>query len=131
MGWWEDRLQDAIAAIMRGMSGVKLGPGVLRTIIPIVSIGLIALAGIVYALASNPLIALIAFLAGLCFIAYAVERSFRYAEKNPLPALLGGSEILQLIRDQGTARDKSVVVEGNPVPGASVNAIEHRTDGDV
>jgi hypothetical protein len=29
MGWWDDKLQDAIAAVTRGGSVAKLGPGVL------------------------------------------------------------------------------------------------------
>jgi hypothetical protein len=131
MPWLEDRLQEIVAAIMRGAAGVKLGPGVLRTIIPIVGIGVVAIAGVTYALAGNPLIALAAFVIGILFLAYVVERSFRYAENNPLPALLGGGELLQLFRDQRSARDKNVVVEGNPVVGASANAIEDKSGGNV
>jgi membrane protein implicated in regulation of membrane protease activity len=68
-------------------------PSVLRTIIPIVGVGIVATAVATYALAANPPIALGAFAIGLLFLAYVVERSFRYAENNPLPALLGGGEL--------------------------------------
>lgn len=128
MGWLDDRLQGAIAAITRGMAGVKLGPGVLGTIVPIITIGLVALAALVYALSSNPLYALIGFGLGLAFLVYATERAFRYAINHPIPALLSGGEILQLFRDQA-ARDKSLVIESDPVVGASVTAIEHKDDG--
>ncbi len=87
MGWWEDKLQDIFEALGRGVAGVKLGPGVLRTIVPIIAVGLVALAGVVYALASNVWAGLIAFIIGIIFLGYAVERAFRYAEKNPIPAL--------------------------------------------
>ena len=105
---------------MRGISGVKLGPGVLRTIVPIISVGLIALAGVVYALASNVWAALFSFIVGIGFLAYAVERAFRYAENNPIPALFGGAELLQLFRDQMAAKDKTIMVESDPVIGSSV-----------
>jgi hypothetical protein len=130
MGWWEEKLQDAIAAVTRGMSGVKLGPGVLGTIIPINTVGLVVLAAFVWALSSTPLYALIALVLGLAFLVYANERAFRYAIKNPIPALLSGGEILQLYRDQVAARDSSLVVKSDPTVGAGAKAIEHR-DGDV
>ena len=130
MAWWEDKLQDTLAAVARGMSGVKLGPGVLGTIVPINTVGLVALAALVYALSSNPLVAFLAFALGIAFLVYANERAFRYAIKNPIPALLSGGEILQLFRDQAAARDNSLVVKGDPTIGAGTNAIEHR-DGDV
>ena len=94
MGWWEEKLQDATAAITRGMSSVKLGPGVLGTIVPINTVGLVALMALVWALRTDPLYALIAFIVGLLFLVYANERAFRYAIKNPIPALLSGGEIL-------------------------------------
>lgn len=129
MGWWDDKLQDTFAAITRGMAGARLGPGVLGTIVPINTVGFVALAALVYALSANPLYALIGLGLGLAFLAYANERAFRYAERNPIPALLSGTELLQLIRDQRGASDKSIIVEGDPVLGAGASAIEHRDDG--
>jgi hypothetical protein len=41
---------------------------------------------------------------------------------------LSGGEILQLFQQQA-ARDKSIVLEANPVVGAGPNAIEHEDDG--
>jgi len=129
--WWEQRLQNALGAIMRGMSGLKLGPGVLRSIIPIVSVGIVAVAAVGYALSNNPYVALAAFFLGLLFLAYVVERSFRYAEKNPLPALLGGAELLQFFRDQRGASDKSIVVDSAPEIGGGASVIEHKGANDV
>jgi len=123
--------QEALAAVSRGVAGVKLGPGVLGTIVPINTVGLIAVAALVYALSSNPLYALIGSVIGFAFLIYANERAFRYAIRNPIPALLSGGEILQLIRDQTGARDKSIVVEAKPEAGAGLSAIEHRGDGNA
>ncbi len=131
MGWWDDRLQEIVAAIARGMSGAKLGPGVLRTVIPIVSIGFISLVGIAWALSNNPILAFCAIALVIGHICYVVERSFRYAENNPLPALLGGAELLQLFRDQAAARDKSIVVDARPEVGASVGTLDHEGANDV
>jgi hypothetical protein len=132
--WWEKRLQDALAAVLRGMSGLRLGPGVLRSIIPIVSVGIIAIAALGYALSSNPYVALTAFVLGLLFLVYVVERSFRYAEKNPLPALFGGAELLELFRDQRSASNKTIVVDAPPEIGAteaSASVLEHKGATDV
>jgi hypothetical protein len=132
MGWWDDKLQDAFAAITRGMAAAKLGPGVLGTIVPINTVGLVALAALVYALAANPLFALIGLALGLAFLTYANERAFRYAEQNPIPALLGGTELLQLFRDQMASRDKSLIVDQDrPVIGGSVDSVPRKDDGDV
>lgn len=131
MAWWEEKLQEALAAVTRGMAAAKLGPGVLGTIVPINTVGLVALAALVYALSANPLYALIGLALGLAFLAYANERAFRYAEKNPVPALLSGTELLQLYREQRSAGDKSIISDLSPIAGASPNVIEHRENGDV
>lgn len=123
MGWVEDRLQDAVVAISRGVASTKLGPGVLGTIVPIVTIGFGALAVLGYALSAHPQAAVVVIVFGLAFLAYTVERAFRYAEKNPLPALLSGTEIFQLIKEQTAAKDKSIVIEAPPVVGAPTTQI--------
>ena len=128
---WDERIANFFSAITRGVLGIKLGPGVLATIIPINTVGLVALAALVFALSNSPILALIGFLFGLAFLVYANERAFRYAQANPIPALLGGGELLQLIRDQAGARDRSVIVEGPPVTAASVDTIERKDGGNV
>ena len=59
MGWWDDKLQDAISAVTRGVAFAKLGPGVLGTITPINTVGVLAVAVAAYALSGNPLYGLI------------------------------------------------------------------------
>ena len=131
MGWWDEKLQETFAAVTRGMAAAKLGPGVLGTIVPINTVGMVALAALVYALSANPLYALIGLALGLAFLACANERAFRYAEKNPVPALLSGTELLQLFREQRGASDKSIIAEDRPIAGVSATTIEHRGDGDA
>jgi hypothetical protein len=125
MGW------DQLTALLRGVMGVKLGPGVLATIIPIATIGLVALALVGWALSAHPTAALIGIVLILAFLVYACERAFRYAEKNPLPALLGGAEYFQLLRDQMSARDSGIVVDAKPVLGASTVAAKAEEGTDV
>lgn len=125
MAWWDQKVEEFLAAVTRGTSGVKLGPGVLGTVVPIITIGIVALAAVVFSLSSNPLVALLALVIGLLFLAYAVERAFRYAEKNPIPALAAGTELVQLVRDQMGAKDKTIISENDlPVVGSSKTIIE-------
>lgn len=131
MAWWDDKLQDAVAAVTRGVAFAKLGPGVLGTIVPINTVGLVALAILGYALSGHPLYALIGVALGLAFLVYANERAFRYAKEFPIPSLLSGSEIFQLLKDQRGASDHSIVVEADPVMGASASAIVRKDDGNV
>jgi hypothetical protein len=92
---------------------------------------MVVLGVLVYALSSNPLYSLLALAIGIAFLVYANERAFRYAIKYPLPALLSGGEIFQLIRDQTAAKDPTIIVDAKPEVGASVSTIEHRGDGNV
>ena len=117
MGWWEDKVQDTIAAVTRGVAVAKLGPGVLGTIVPIVMVGFAAIAILGYALSAHPIAAVIVVVFGLAFLVYALERAFRYAEKNPLSALLSGTEIFHLIKHQTAARDEAIVIDAPPVVG--------------
>jgi hypothetical protein len=130
MGWWDNKLQETIAAIARGMAGARMGPGVLGTIVPIVTVGFVALAVLGYGLAAQPIAAVLIVGLGLAFLVYAVERSFRYAEKNPLPAILSGTEIYQLVKDQTSAKDKAIVVDSAPIIGAPTQLVEHQIIGD-
>ena len=130
MGWWEDKLHDAIGAVTRGVASAKLGPGVLGTIVPINTVGIVAIAVIAYALSSHPAFALVAIVLGIAFLIYANERSFRYAEKNPLPALLSGTEIFQLVKDQTAAKDEAIVIDAPPVVAAPTQMLNAGIKGD-
>ena len=118
-------LANMVAAATRGaIQGFKFGPGVLATIVPINLIGIPALAAMVWALRGEPYLAIACLVFGFLFLAYVTERSFRYAEKNPIPALFGGAEILQLLRDQTAAKDRTLVTDEAPIVGASTILIE-------
>lgn len=107
----ENRIAEFIATLARSALGIKVGPGVLGIVTPVNIVGLIAIAVFSYSLSAHPVYALCAAGLVIAYLVYANERAFRYAEKNPIPALLGGSELLQLFRDQASAKDKSIVVD--------------------
>ncbi|HEY2034682.1 MAG TPA: hypothetical protein VGH02_13440 [Rhizomicrobium sp.] len=102
---------------------IKLGLGVLATtaiqnIAGLVVIGLIAIF-----LRGMPLYALIGIAIVLCYMIYSSERSYRYAEKNPIPALLGGGALLQYLQSQAGAKDpKTIRGDSTPVAGTIVNS---------
>ena len=125
------RLLQFVAALLRGASGIRLGPGVLATIIPISFVGFISVVGVVWALNARPELAIAGVVLVLGFVAYVTERAFRYAETNPIPALLGGSELLQLMRDQMSAKERAIVSNDDTVVGASTKSIEPNGGSDA
>lgn len=111
-------LERAIHSVTKGFShGFKFGPGVLATIIPIVLIGLVVLGGVGFSLRAAPIFAIAALLIIAALIAFIVERSFRYAEQNPLPALMNGGQIIKLYREQLSAKHPEIVIDQEPVAG--------------
>lgn len=100
---------DALVKTVSGSLGLKIGPGVLVVVGWVIAIGLAATAAAVWALQANPWLALAAAILILTVAAYFAERAFRYAEKNPIPALMGGAELLKVIEHQIGAKDKSIV----------------------
>ena len=118
--WIERQLAGALGA---GARGFKFGPGVLATIVPINLVGLPALALVVWSLRGDATLATVALAFGLLFLAYVTERAFRYAEKNPIPALLGGTQLLELLKDTA-AKDKTIIIDSAPVEGAGHSVIE-------
>jgi hypothetical protein len=86
--------------------------------------GLIVI-GLIFAfLRSEGLIAGLGAAAVIGFLVYANERAFRFAHKHPIPALMGGSHLLQFFRDQMSAKDKAIVSEEPPVIAGSTKVIE-------
>lgn len=129
MSAWDDRITQFFAAVTHGaFRGMRVGPGVLRTITPQNMVGLVVILGIVFLLRSNDLLAGGIAVLVLGYMVYSSERAFRYAEKHPLPALLGGTELFQLVRDQLGAKDKSIISETDPVIGASNTLIEGNSE---
>src|ERR1700680_2911458 len=97
----ETRVRQFFYAVTRGaFQGIRMGPGVLRTIASVSCVGLIAILGVVYFLSNNTLLAGAVAVFILAFLIYFIERSVRYAIAHPLPAVLAGTELYQLIRDQ-------------------------------
>lgn len=125
----QDHLPEWLKGLLRGASAFKLGRGVLATIVPITIAAMLAIGIVSWTLSANPIIALAAIFIVLLFSAYAVERSFRYAENDPISALFSGGEMLQLYRDQTAARDRAIVVDSPPVIGASVDTVEKAGGG--
>lgn len=121
----QSRIEAIAHGILRGaIRGIRLGPGVLGTVAPVGIAGFIAIAAMVWALRENVSIAVGSAFLGFIFLGYFVERAFRYAEKNPIPALLGGSDLSQLIRDQMGAKDKSIITDAAPIAGSATKMIE-------
>jgi hypothetical protein len=118
---WIERL--LAGTLGSGARGFKFGPGVLATIVPINLVGLPALALIVWSLRGEAILATGALGLGLAFLAYVTERAFRYAEKNPIPALLGGAQLLELLKDS-SAKDKTIIYDAKPIEGAGHSVIE-------
>lgn len=130
MSWMPDeqsQVAEFIARLLRITPQIKLGPGVLRTIIPINIVGIPAVVAMGWALRSDPIFAAIVFIAGLAFLGWLSDRAFRYAEGHPIPALMSGTQILQLLQDQISAKDKSIIVDQPPVVAAPPDLLKAPT----
>jgi hypothetical protein len=97
-----------------GFRGFRLGPGTVGNIATVaaVTVGSCAIVG--WALSHEPLLAFGAVVVILAYGVYFAERGFRFAEKHPAEALMGGSEYFQYLRDQ-TAKDSSIVINAPAV----------------
>lgn len=109
-----------IAKTVGGSLGVKVGPGVLLVVGWVMAIGLAAAATAAWALQSNPWLAFGAAFLILAVAFYFSERAFRYAEKHPIPALMGGAELLKVIEHQIGAKDSSIVQTDGATPQIGV-----------
>ena len=127
MSGWEQKVAEFFAAATRGaFPSIRMGPGVLRTITPLNLVGLAVILGVVFLLRSEPILAVGVVVLVILYLIYSNERAYRYAEKNPLPAVLGGTEWFQLFRDQMSAKDKTIIInpeDAPPVTGANTNLI--------
>src|SRR4051812_15157964 len=83
-----------------GFRGFRMGPGTVGNL-AIVAVGTVIACAIVgWALSREPLVAFFAIAAILVFGVYFAERCFRFAERHPAEALMGGSEYFHYLRDQ-------------------------------
>jgi hypothetical protein len=96
---------------------VRLGLGVLATTAAQNITGLVAMAAVAIFMRSTPYFALGGEVILLLFLIYSNERSFRFAEKHPIPALMGGGALLEYLRDQSSKNKDIVVTDAPPVAG--------------
>ena len=101
--------------------GLTFGRGVLGKTAPVIGVGLIALGGIA-ATIDNIWIQL-AFGAGICAIAlYYIREAFRYAHAFPNHALLEDAKLIQALKIEQAAKDKSFKIDPNaePIPNPAL-----------
>jgi len=97
-----------------GFRGFRLGPGTVGNIATVSAVVVASCAVIGWALSREPMLAFATVGIVLIFGAYVAERGFRFAEKHPAEALMGGSEYFHYLRDQ-TAKDRSIVIDAPAV----------------
>jgi hypothetical protein len=116
-----------LEAVTHGaLRAIKWGPGVLGTQAPLNLGGLFACALLAFALSSTPYVAAGMIALVVLYLFYANERAFRYAQKDPISALLGGSQLVQMLKHQAGAKDKNIISEQEtPIVGAGAKTIEH------
>jgi hypothetical protein len=119
---------EILSNVVGGNFGVKVGPGVLVVVGWVAAAGLIATGAAVWALQSQPWAALCAAVLVLLVCAYFCERAFRYAEKHPIPALMGGAELLKVIEHQMAASDKALPTDNDEqLIGGAPRALENKS----
>jgi hypothetical protein len=121
--WYESGMAPApnigemLSKLSQSNFGIKFGPGALPVVGGIAGIGLIAAALVGWALHENPWAALAGIIAMLGMTAWAVNRSLTFAEKDPATSLMSGAQLLKLFEHQMGAKDKSIIVDGEPLAG--------------
>jgi hypothetical protein len=115
--------KQVVQAITRSvLRGARLGPGVLGNTATVNIIGLLVLLGLIVALREQVIAAALAGVVVVGYLIYSSERAYRYAQRDPISALLGGTELYQLVRDQMSAKNKDIVSDETPVIGGSKSA---------
>jgi hypothetical protein len=99
------------------LKALKLGPGAIGNL-AVVAVALFAAAALmVWSLRSEPSLAVGALAVVLSVGIYFIERAFRFAEKNPAAALMGGSTYYHYLKDQ-SAKDKAIIIDNDQIVGA-------------
>jgi hypothetical protein len=128
----ENWLGRALGSFFRSATGIKLGPGVLGMMAVVNITGLIVVGLIFVFLRGETVLAALGGVLVLLFLFYANERAFRFADRHPIPALMGGTELLQFFKDQTSARDKAIVVSSQaPTVGASSAILDGEVSSDA
>ena len=129
-GRWPS-LNEIFSGLLRGNFGTRLGSGVLKTVASITAAGFVAISLVAWALSAVPWLALIAITGLGLLLYYLIERTFKYAEENPVPALLSGAELGKLSEHQMSASDKSAVTDEAPLVGIQATAIQSQFNSNV
>ena len=124
-------LNEVFSGLLRGNFSSRLGPGVLRTVASMTAAGFVSIALVAWALSAAPWLSLIAITGMGLLLYYLIERTYKYAEENPVPALLSGGELGKLSEHQMSASDKSIVTDDAPLVGAQASAIQAQFDQNV
>jgi len=120
---WQS-LNDVFSGLVRSNFGARLGPGVFTTIASTTVAGFVAISLVAWALSAVPWLALIAIFGVGLLLYYLIERTYKYAEEHPVPALLSGGEVAKLSERQMSASDRSTVSDEAPQVGAPASTIE-------
>lgn len=115
-----------IANMAGGNLGIKAGPGVLPIIGAIWVAGLVAVGVSVWSLQSHPELAVAIALLILLALGYVTERLMRYVVDNPIPALMGGAQLLKFLERQLGAGNKSIVHDTKATEVAAGSAVAKR-----
>jgi hypothetical protein len=116
-----------------GLGGFKLGPGTLGNLAMVAVSVFLCAAVALWALGNNPVLAIAALVFIFAFAYWFLERSYKFAEKHPAAALMGGAEYFHYLRDQSSAKDRSIVLDASPIVGGASTtpqAIEQKEPGD-
>lgn len=105
------------------LSRVQLGPGVVANTTTALVASVIATAAEAYFLREQPAVMFGAMAMTLILTLVYLVGTWRFAERQPDLALMGGAELLQLRRMQMGAKDPQIIdVNATPVVGVSSNA---------
>ena len=108
-----------------GLSGVKLGPGVVGNSTFAVIAAFVGIPATAWALSSHPDYALVAIAIEAFLLFSFLVGSWVYAHKHPDHALMGGAELLQLRKAQ-IAAPGIKVVENAPIVSDPENPVEDK-----
>jgi hypothetical protein len=123
---------EAVAKLANANIGIKFGPGGLAVVGAIIAFGLLASAAVGWALDKEPWAALIGIALMLGVTTFLAVWSYRFIERNPLTALLSGTQLFKLFQAEQGARDKSVMISSDASPevgGSQKTLREPGTDG--
>jgi hypothetical protein len=132
MGLDSQNLSDLIPKALKGEFGIRFGPGVLPIVGTVAAVGAVMAGFAAWALHEYPYAAVTTAIVILLLAVYFVERATRYSERNPLPALMSGAQLLKVYEHQMGAANKAIVSESDipQVGGARTGLTVIEPDGE-